>query len=668
MVIRRLLFIIVCVYSLSSFGAKRDVRNLECDSNDLLTVVHLNGIQTSEDTINFSVIPRYKNIISKEAHLAGIPFRNVCFEYTYNQEEGFAEDTLETFGQKFNEAKGLFGVEFTEEDFSLLVFARSNFSVYLLEKLITNLGLDETVAKAYVAGFVEQISLLITFKEINDAHTDTLNLITAEVKGITGPGQNPLVLVSHSQGNLFANELYVNLVNINEDYAKYMKTSFANLQVATPANIIKAPISDYYTHPQDLVIAGFVAKYPTFSIKDPNFRYFEKISDGDPLGHGFIEVYTNENTYGSFDNELQTSSSLEYPVWEVITETGSGYFRYDIYKLGDEVNLVNSDNDRINNMAEVFYEKLNDLALEVTGQMIADCNNDGVRDDPARVSLTEGYIDNRIPNDKISPDLVIADGGRLCGDYEKGLVKVENARGMISGRKTVVENSEIGDKCSNLMIGTTHDQSSLRLNEVKLCTNNPRVNVANAISTSQIIVNKSANLPMTIEDSQIDGYFWILNTNINNKSVIDGTYVVAYGSDPSKTGTSSEELALISDSQIYNYVRMYYYFEVSGKSEIIGGWERDVYVYGRNGSPFVRNTKIEGHVWTGGQVSNSHLKSDSVYFRNPEWLSGPIRVHVSSSGSVSNSTVFGQVSITGSVQNSSMYVNLQIINQLLALI
>jgi hypothetical protein len=95
-----------------------------------------------------------------------------------------------------------------------------------------------------------------------------------------------VLLVSHSQGNLFVNRLHD--VIIPTEYRNY----FANLQVASPASKIKAPKGDYVTLIGDPIIN------PIPGSMDGN-------ANGSP-GHAFVESYLGQiDPYTKIVTKLQ---------------------------------------------------------------------------------------------------------------------------------------------------------------------------------------------------------------------------------------------------------------------------------------------------------------------------------------------------------------------------
>ncbi len=94
-----------------------------------------------------------------------------------------------------------------------------------------------------------------------------------------------VLLVSHSQGNLFANRVYD---NINPtDYKNY----FANLQVASPASDVKAQKGDYVTLSTDLIsFDPIINPIPGSMSSNADIDF--------PGGHAFVGAYLDSfDTY-----------------------------------------------------------------------------------------------------------------------------------------------------------------------------------------------------------------------------------------------------------------------------------------------------------------------------------------------------------------------------------
>jgi len=147
------------------------------------------------------------------------------------------------------------------------------------------------------------------------------------------------VLVSHSQGNLFFNQMYDQLVIESETPgaykipADYWKNSFGNFQVGSAAIESNSPISEYHTAGNDSVVQGILPL--GFPVRPPDFWVIR--GSGDPKNHSFVDTYTKK--------------------------FGGIVYDEDIYKTYIESNIINENS--VYSIGDRFYEKLNALAEQV---------------------------------------------------------------------------------------------------------------------------------------------------------------------------------------------------------------------------------------------------------------------------------------------------------------
>lgn len=125
-----------------------------------------------------------------------------------------------------------------------------------------------------------------------------------------------ILLVSHSQGNLFANRIHDKIVPTQ--YQNY----FANLQVASPASEVKAQKGDYVT--------GFVDP-----IINPIPGSMSSNADLDfPGGHKFVEAYlASEDTLTKITDKMKqllVSLDAEPSQWQTDQELKKGTKEYRI--------------------------------------------------------------------------------------------------------------------------------------------------------------------------------------------------------------------------------------------------------------------------------------------------------------------------------------------------
>ena len=128
-----------------------------------------------------------------------------------------------------------------------------------------------------------------------------------------------VLLISHSQGNLFANRVYDN-INPTE-YKNY----FANLQVASPASEVKAEKGDYVTLSTDLTSADPVINFIPGSMS-PN-------ASGES-GHAFVSAYLSQaDSLSKITTKIQqllTSLDAEPSQWETDQELNKNTKEYRI--------------------------------------------------------------------------------------------------------------------------------------------------------------------------------------------------------------------------------------------------------------------------------------------------------------------------------------------------
>lgn len=130
---------------------------------------------------------------------------------------------------------------------------------------------------------------------------------------------NKTILLGHSQGNMFANEVY-DSVRANQPQNVYKGLAVVN--VANPAS--RAPSNLYVTIVQDLVInllargqaVGLTGQLPTYQPMLPNFDAGIAALGKDATGHGFTEVYMAAD----LPNGAQVSASVFGRVADLISQ------------------------------------------------------------------------------------------------------------------------------------------------------------------------------------------------------------------------------------------------------------------------------------------------------------------------------------------------------------
>ena len=187
--------------------------------------------------------------IVNEDSLLQAKYGNVKLQYNWSQ--GHMEDLLETFYQLKQNG------QISEKAFFTLV-----------DELVAKAAAD--LADIELEVMREQIVNLITLVEESDANTMWLKYYNESFK--LG---HSVLLVSHSQGNLFANRVHDTITP--SQYKNY----FANFQVASPASEVKATKGGYVTLFGDPII-------------NPILGSMGGNANGFP-GHAFVEAYLNQS-------------------------------------------------------------------------------------------------------------------------------------------------------------------------------------------------------------------------------------------------------------------------------------------------------------------------------------------------------------------------------------
>ena len=124
---------------------------------------------------------------------------------------------------------------------------------------------------------------------------------------------NRVLVVAHSQGNLYANAAYTNLSQDN----RIQISAFGVVSVATPASRV-AGGGPYFTLVNDIVIAAVESLFP--GTLDPNVANIPDFADW--TNHSFIKSYLNGNQTGPMivNSALSQANSLSWPTPQI----GSG--------------------------------------------------------------------------------------------------------------------------------------------------------------------------------------------------------------------------------------------------------------------------------------------------------------------------------------------------------
>jgi ribosomal protein S13 len=220
----------------------------QCNRDVEISLVYINGVNNTEAEAIASR-DEIEKLIHEDVTLSNL---DICIDYIYNPTQG-AFDLIEVLDQKIHE----------------------NIPLVLLRK--------------YFPGVSSQLDSINNLLTGNISKKFLREKVFPKIEKIIGNG--PMILISHSQGNLIANEVSTYLIN-KEVF------DFSNLQVASTIYEIKAPKSDYITISQDRVIALLGPSALKSNVTTINALEY------DSLGHNFINVYLNSNIINTNEENL----------------------------------------------------------------------------------------------------------------------------------------------------------------------------------------------------------------------------------------------------------------------------------------------------------------------------------------------------------------------------
>ena len=118
-----------------------------------------------------------------------------------------------------------------------------------------------------------------------------------------------VVLVSHSQGNIFGNLAFQRL-----DASRY-QPYFAMVPVASPESTSRKSLVGHVRFSQDLVIGGVELAKRLAGLPVPMPANDSLDTSGDALGHGFVESYLADSSARNFivSGAIRTADSLQQP-------------------------------------------------------------------------------------------------------------------------------------------------------------------------------------------------------------------------------------------------------------------------------------------------------------------------------------------------------------------
>ena len=203
-------------------------------------------------------------------------------------------------------------------------------------------------------GSITEETFLKHLREVIAQSDQDANAMYTKYQAESFSQNHNVLLVSHSQGNLFANKIYALLDNDERSH-------FKNVAIATPADKV-ASGGAYTTNDNDFVINGVLGSLP---------------GNAEGFGHTFVPSYLNNpntSTKGQIVNQLNQAVGLfdsmgcgKYTAYQFVGYVCSGAssasnFDVDIYGAYYEGNLVYTE--------AVMQEKQSPGDYDANGQCV----------------------------------------------------------------------------------------------------------------------------------------------------------------------------------------------------------------------------------------------------------------------------------------------------------
>jgi hypothetical protein len=260
---RKLLLVSLIFFCLLSFSAISTQATDVCSRSDYL-VAYINGINTLKKDARHDAFDVLSEAIGDTRN-----GEQITVILAYNQTRGAMFDLVDVFAQKINEYPQV------SSDLIFKALISGIFSSAIpqsLKDFITSYHIN----KIRDSGFVSY----------NDGD---LQDIVGAIRAKMNEGRK-ILLVPHSQGNLYANAAYDVLTSGTNAVSK---SAIGIVGIASPAAYV-AGDGDYLTSSNDLVVGGLRAC--GLSVLAANFTI--SISSDDLLGHSLSDIYLNANLEG----------------------------------------------------------------------------------------------------------------------------------------------------------------------------------------------------------------------------------------------------------------------------------------------------------------------------------------------------------------------------------
>lgn len=230
-------------------------------------VMHINGILTDEEDARHNLMDVLAPAIGSSYNGEGIKFA-----LAYNPTHGKSSDLIDVINQKATEypnvALGIIIKAYTK--------GLAGMTSAVLPDSLFNAVKDFQISLVKDNGFVT-----LGDSDLKDVVGDIRKNMTENQK---------ILLVPHSQGNIYANEVY-NVLTTGENPVPQI--SIGIVGIASPAAYV-AGNGDYVTSSNDVVIGAL--RLSGYSVLPSNIDI--SYNSNERLGHGFEEIYMNPDLQG----------------------------------------------------------------------------------------------------------------------------------------------------------------------------------------------------------------------------------------------------------------------------------------------------------------------------------------------------------------------------------
>lgn len=289
-------------------NATDDINDL-CNKSDV-TIAYFNGVLTVEKTARKNL-----NEIEERYSDQSPSGENIKYQVMYNKSQ-FLSDFVETFYQRFSEET----IGDRWELYTEIIkqqFQNNNGKTWLghINDALTVIATVprfafDLIQREVVDSIVAALKLTAPIAERETYLKHERDLQQSLLEG------NKVIMIAHSQGNLFVNKAY------QYSISKTDSSAVGVIHVA-PASIKLN--GNHILADQDLVINGLrlSGSVPSNTHSIPVYKPFGNNFGRDAFGHGFLETYTNHNfpMYSALDSEVNNLfNTLKAP--SKITETG----------------------------------------------------------------------------------------------------------------------------------------------------------------------------------------------------------------------------------------------------------------------------------------------------------------------------------------------------------